>query len=150
MMAEGPLWAELTKLLKSQKLAVLSTHDRGQPYASLVAFAASEDGRRLLFSTARSTRKYHNLANDARVAMLIDNRSNTERDFHEATAATAVGVGRDVPLEALSQARALYLTRHPYLEGFVSSESCALVEVSVERYLVVNRFQNVLELRVAP
>jgi len=148
MIDEGPVWSELTKLLKSQRLAVLSTHDRGQPYASLVAFAASEDLGGLLFATARSTRKYHNLVNDARVAMLIDNRSNTECDFHEAMAATAIGLGREVDSGSLNRARALYLTRHPYLEGFVSSESCALVEVSVERYMVVNRFQNVFELRV--
>ena len=34
-------------LFKVQKLAVLSTHNSGQPYASLVAFVASEDLRQI-------------------------------------------------------------------------------------------------------
>jgi hypothetical protein len=33
----------LRELLSSQKLAVLSTHHSGQPYASRVAFACSDD-----------------------------------------------------------------------------------------------------------
>lgn len=147
MNPENSMWAELTNLLRSQRLAVLSTHDRGQPYASLVAFAASEDLKTLVFATSRTTRKYHNLARDARVAMLIDNRTNTELDFHAATAATVVGSAREVEKTA-GRARTVYLARHPYLEGFVNSESCALVELTVEKYLVVNRFQTVFEFRV--
>jgi len=32
----------LRELLSNQRLAVLSTHNSGQPYASLVAFACSD------------------------------------------------------------------------------------------------------------
>jgi heme iron utilization protein len=150
MTHEDTLRTELQDLLGSQRLAVLSTHDRGQPYASLVAFAATGDLSRILFATARTTRKFHNLANDARVALLIDNRSNTERDFHQAMAATAIGVSREIPPGEDHGLRDLYLSKHPYLEGFLNSDSCALVEVSVAKYLVVNRFQNVFELKVGP
>jgi heme iron utilization protein len=92
MAHEDNLRTELRALLGSQRLAVLSTHDEGQPYASLVAFATSSDLSRILFATARTTRKFHNMANDARVALLVDNRSNTERDFHQATAVTVIWV----------------------------------------------------------
>jgi len=51
----------LRKLLRSQLLAVLSTQNQGQPYASLVAFASSDDLKSLYFATSRSTRKYANL-----------------------------------------------------------------------------------------
>jgi uncharacterized pyridoxamine 5'-phosphate oxidase family protein len=143
-----PLKRQLRNLLESQKVAVLSTHDRGQPYASLVAFAVAADLKTIFFATGRTTRKFHNMGRDERVALLIDNRSNTERDFHEATAATAIGVSREVSSEEAVGARALYLEKHPYLEGFVTSETCALIEVSVRNYVVVNRFQSVFELRV--
>jgi hypothetical protein len=47
-----------------------------QPYASLMAFAATDDLKRLLFATERNTRKYANLVSNPRAALLVDNRSN--------------------------------------------------------------------------
>jgi nitroimidazol reductase NimA-like FMN-containing flavoprotein (pyridoxamine 5'-phosphate oxidase superfamily) len=70
------LKSRLEALLRTQQLGVLSTQYKGQPYASLVAFAATEDAKYLLFATTRSTRKYANMESDSRVAMLIDSRSN--------------------------------------------------------------------------
>ena len=72
---------DLIKLLRAQPLAVLSTQQEGQPYASLVAFVSSDDLTRLYFATIRSTRKFANIMKDSRVAMLIDNRSNNPADF---------------------------------------------------------------------
>jgi len=64
------------RLLDGQLLAVLGTHHAGAPYTSLVAFAATEDLRSLLFATSRATRKWANLTDDARASMLIDSRTN--------------------------------------------------------------------------
>ena len=44
----------LAELLASQHLAVLATHRDGQPYCSLVGFAASPDLKGLAFATTRS------------------------------------------------------------------------------------------------
>jgi len=79
----------LRELFSSQSLAVLATQDRGEPYGNLVAFAATEDLKHLLFATTRATRKYNNLTKNPRIAMVIDNRSNREEDFQRAMAATA-------------------------------------------------------------
>ncbi len=87
---------DLRKLLRSQPLAVLATQNQGQPYASLVAFASSDDLKSLYFATTRSTRKYANLSGDSRVAMLVDNRSNKASDFRWAMAATATGTAKEV------------------------------------------------------
>jgi len=51
----------IRKLFIDQKLAVLSTHRSGQPYASLVAFVGKEDLKEIFFVTSRSTRKHANL-----------------------------------------------------------------------------------------
>jgi hypothetical protein len=42
---------DLQELFITQPLAVLSTQSEGQPYASLVAFATSEDLKALFFAT---------------------------------------------------------------------------------------------------
>lgn len=140
----------LRALLQTQGLAVLSTQGGGQPYSSLVAFAVTPGLGELLFATTRTTRKFHNLASDPRVSLLVDNRTNREADFSEAMAATAVGPAQEVSGEALAALRPVYLARHPSLADFLAAPACALVRVRVEAYYVVQRFQEVRVLRPAP
>ena len=78
--------AVIRNLLESQQLAVLSTQNHGQPYCNLIAIAATDDLKYLLFATTRATRKYANLMADSRVAVLVDNRQNNPADFAEAAA----------------------------------------------------------------
>jgi nitroimidazol reductase NimA-like FMN-containing flavoprotein (pyridoxamine 5'-phosphate oxidase superfamily) len=139
------LLKELQELLASQKLAVLSTEEQGQPYSNLIAFTASEDLTFLLFATARSTRKYNNLRNEPRIAILIDNRRNDVIDFSEAKAVTLLGKALELREGEREPYENLYLSRHPHLRDFVSSPTCALFKVSVKRYILVSRFQEVKE-----
>lgn len=136
------------KLLRQQQLGVLSTVNDETPYASLVAFAASDDDSHLFFVTPRATRKFANLTANARVAMLINNSINQPEDFHQAAAVTAIGEAKTVAAQDLEAIRHQYLTKHPYLEAFAHSPSCELVAIQVERYIMVERFQNVTEYRV--
>jgi nitroimidazol reductase NimA-like FMN-containing flavoprotein (pyridoxamine 5'-phosphate oxidase superfamily) len=138
------------ELLASQPLAVLATHSDAGPYASLVAFAATDDLRHLLFATTRATRKFANLTADSRVAFLVDNRSNQESDFHEAVAATIMGSAEEVRSADRERLLGVYLGKHPHLREFVTSPTCAFFSVEVRTYYVVTRFQEVVELRIAP
>jgi len=138
----------LVQLFASQKLAVLSTHHNGQPYASLIAFTSSDDLKELFFATPRATRKYANLQADPRVALLIDSRSNQDSDIHRAIAVTAVGKAAEVTESEREKVLKLYLSKQPHLEEFVKSPSCALVQVTVATFYVVSRFQKVMELHV--
>jgi len=138
----------LHELFSSQKLAVLGTHQSGQPYGSLVAFAATPDLKNLFFATTRATRKFANLRADSRVSMVFDNRSNRVADFRKAVAATALGRAREIKGRDRIKFAKMYLTKHPHLKEFVSSPTCALVRIRVDVYIVVWRFQNVFELRL--
>ena len=138
----------LRELLISQPLGVLSTHDRGRPHASLVAFAVSEDLREVLFATPRTTRKFAHLTSDARVAILVDNRTNTPADFHRAVTVTARGTVDEIPHEEKEARLEPYLARHPHLSDFVRAPSCALMRLHVEGYTLVQRFQEVTEIRI--
>jgi general stress protein 26 len=140
----------LGELFRSQNLAALSTHQAGQPYASLVAFYASEDLKHIYFATPRSTRKYANLTADNRVAALINSSTNRASDFHQAIAVTAVGKAEEVEEAAKVDIIDHYLAKHPYLQDFVHSPSCALVRIAVNSYYMVKNFQNVVELRLVP
>jgi uncharacterized pyridoxamine 5'-phosphate oxidase family protein len=136
----------LAQLLASQNLAVLATQDQGQPYTSLVAFAASADMEFLYFATSRSTRKYANLLNNPNVAMMMDNRENRPSDFAEAMAATAVGGVEALAGNALAEPQKIFLQKHPHLAEFLAAPETALVRLNVSAYYVVTRFQDVVEL----
>jgi nitroimidazol reductase NimA-like FMN-containing flavoprotein (pyridoxamine 5'-phosphate oxidase superfamily) len=139
---------KLKDLFASQRLGVLATYGEGQPYSSLVAFVATNDLKYLVFATTRATRKYGNLLAESRVALLVDNRSNQDTDFHRAIAVTALGNAKEVKETERDRFLRLYLAKHPYLEEFVNAPTCALLKMSVDRYYMVNRFQNVMELHM--
>jgi hypothetical protein len=127
---------------------VLATQQKGQPYASLVAFAATPDLKELLFATARSTRKFANLTQDSRVSLLVDSRSNRDADIHQAVAVTVIGTAVEVEEMDRGGCLGIYLGKHPHLEEFVKAPSCALIRVRVDSYNLVSRFQKVMELHV--
>jgi len=138
----------LRELLESQLLGVLGTHHEGEPYTSLVGFAATEDLKHLLFATGKTTRKRANLVADARASILVDNRTNRPADFTEASAATAVGVVEEVSEAEWSEFDRVFLAKHPHLEAFVHSPSCARLRLGVSVYMVVTHFQHVIELHI--
>jgi uncharacterized protein YhbP (UPF0306 family) len=146
----GDIRRRITALLDSQWLAVLSTHHRGAPYASLVGFAAERDLRRIYFATPETTRKFRNISEDPRVALLVDSRTHRESDFHQASAVTAVGSAVCVDKSIDDAAVSLYLSRHPYLSDFLHAATTRLIRIDVERHLLVENFQQVMELRIQP
>jgi general stress protein 26 len=135
-------------LFKSQKLGVLSTSRSGQPYASLIAFYATEDLKWIYFSTPRSTRKFHNLIEEPRVSILVNSSTNQDADFHRAIAVTLVGHAAEADISSVPGIYENYLTKHPYLEDFVHSPTSAMVEVCARSYFLVQNFQHVTELHL--
>jgi general stress protein 26 len=142
------LHQQLSSLLESQNLAVLATHRSGQPYTSLVAFYATEDLRNLFFVTPKTTRKFENIKADPRVSILVNSSTNQTVDFHRAVSVTVVGEASEIVGSERQPILERYLKKHPHLEDFVRSPSCAVVRVSAKSYFMVQNFQNVMELHI--
>ncbi len=138
----------LRDLFRSQRFAVLATDDHGQPFASLMAFAATEDLGQIVVLTERATRKFANLKENARVALLIDDRENKGSDTQDSVAVTALGEAQEAAPDAGAPLLELYLARHPYLAAFAASPDCAIMRVKIKSYLLVSHFQKVIEWRV--
>ena len=85
---------------------------------------------------------------EAEPQLLIDSRSNRDSDFHQAVAATATGAVREINSAESEDFASRFLSRHPYLEAFVRSPSCARMVLDVNTYILVSRFQNVMELHI--
>jgi general stress protein 26 len=150
MISNDQFRKRLAELFGAQNLATLATHNDGQPYASLVAFHASEDLKHIWFVTPTTTRKFANLTADNRAAVMVNSSTNQASDFHLAISVTAIGKAEVIAGSEKKMILDLYLAKHPYLEEFVRSPSCALVQVAINSYYMVKNFQNVMELHLEP
>ena len=139
------LFRILKNLMESQRFAVLATDSQGQPHTFLMAFAVTHDLKQLVLVTERGTRKHTNVKSNKCVALLIDDRENKGSDTQEAVAITVIGEAQEVEGDERKNLLDLYLAKHPYLDGFASSPSSAIVRVKVKSYQVVRRFQEILE-----
>jgi uncharacterized protein YhbP (UPF0306 family) len=145
---EPSLEDKLKKLFISQKLGVLATQQKKNPYTSIVAFACSDDIRQIVFATHRTTRKFANIISNPSVSLFIDNRSNRAIDFRKAIGVTVLGSVRQVRKNRNSKLMKLYLSKHPELDSFLDSKSCAFLCIDVKSFYVVERFQNVTEVHL--
>jgi len=139
---------DIKDLLARQPLAVLATQGEGQPYTSLMAYAYTEDLRFLVVATTMSTRKHRNILGESRVALLVDDRSNNGEDFQNATAVTIVGEAFEVGQHEREYYSRLYLDRYPALENFLTSTSTVFLKIDVYNYLLVSKFEDVVEYQV--
>ncbi len=139
---------ELARLLDTRFTGVLATSAEDRPYASLVAFAVFEDMKELVFATPRQTRKYDNLKTNPHVAILIDDRAGDPSDIRSAAAVTAAGTAREAEGRERRERIAIYESRHANLKEFVRLDSTALFSISVQEYILVSRFQDVI--RISP
>lgn len=148
-MNEREIRTRIVQLLDSQLLAVLATQRGEQPYANLIAFSPSPDLTTILFATPKPSRKYTNLQLNPHVSLLIDNRNNQESDFHEAVAVTVIGSCTELAKEDFPDKISRYLERHPYLTNFIQSPTTAVMEIAARHYIMVSRFQQVMELHLS-
>ena len=139
----------IQSLLQSQSLGVLATRGEEYPYCTLVGFAGTEDLRYIIFATLRNTRKYANIRSYPMISILIDSRSNRVEDFKDAMALTVLGNAHEAKGEEKEKLSGLYLARHPHLKEFLLDPDCALMVLEVERYIMVTRFQQVMEMDVS-
>ena len=148
MKTDPSLEDKLKKLFSSQKLGVLATQQKKNPYTSLVAFACSDDMRQFVFATPKATRKFANIISNPSVSFFIDNRSNRAIDFRKAIGVTALGSVRQIRKNKNSKLMKLYLSKHPQLDSFLASKSCAFLCIDVKSFYIVERFQNVTEVHL--
>lgn len=135
---------KIREVLDGQAFGVLCTQGMGQPYGSLVAYSFTEDLKNLFFATPRATRKYMLLRRCDRVSMVIDTRSRYPREMKKIQALTVTGRAKEMPAGDMCDRAVRCLgERHPYLEGFLESESTARFRIRVTRYFHVTRFQEV-------
>ena len=145
-MTQNSLRQCIKAMLNNQYLAVLATHTGSSPYTSLVGFMASQDLKEIYFATFINTRKYHNINKHPQVSLLIDSRTNRRDDFKNSSALTIIGDTETVPHVQRDKIISLYLDKFSHLRDFIDDPQCALMRITVAKYILVQRFQEVFEL----
>ena len=69
-------------------------------------------------------------------------------DTEEAVAVTVLGRASEAGPGERDSLLPLFLAKHPHLEDFVTSPTCALITVQVDTYLVVQQFREVREIKM--
>jgi len=141
-----PVLERLNAMDKDQLHAVLATELDGQPYTSMIAYALSPDKKGIVFATPRKTQKYKNILKNNRVSLLIDTRSNTEKDYMSAESLTILG--NAIPVrkgEKWSKLAGVLIRKHPNLNEIIHSPETKLIFVKITRCIHVTRFQTVSE-----
>jgi nitroimidazol reductase NimA-like FMN-containing flavoprotein (pyridoxamine 5'-phosphate oxidase superfamily) len=124
--------------------AVLATDAAGQPYTSLVAYALTPDMKGVLFATPKGTRKYRNILKNPRVSLLIDTTTNTPKDYMKAESVTMLGNARPIRRgKTRTELAAIFLKKHPKLEGIIHSREIALIFIKISKCIHVTKFQSV-------
>ena len=136
------------RFLTLQKIAVLATGDKKGLYQSLVAFTVSADLKQIVFATERGTRKYANMKAKPAVALLVDDRVNTNNDFYKTTAITisgkAVEIGGGDGIRLLKK----HIDRHRRIRDFLKSEKCVIFRITTKAFYVITSFKNVETLMI--
>ena len=63
-------------------------------------------------------------------------------------AVTVIGKAQLIAQSERPEYEKIYLQRHPYLEKFLASPTTAFVKIAVSHYVLVSRFQDVMEYRL--
>lgn len=145
-MDRAELTVRVRKLLWDQLFGVLATTGEDGPHTTIVSFAVADNLTSIVFPTPRATRKYRNLMTNAGVSLFVDDRQNNSAALGDIHGIEARGIAREIPNEERGLYEPLYCARHPGLAEFTMNS--ALIRISVQRYDVVFRFQNVYVLEV--
>ena len=129
--------------LRTNDLGVLATEGDGQPHASLIAVTPMDDCVHLIFATYRSTRKYKNLINNGKLAILFENRSIKSLSEPYITVVTAFGYAKEVDIAVSDLVRNAHLLRHPELESFLLETDCTIFVVKVNAYQMVRGIDDI-------
>jgi len=137
MSKQIPILEYVKEVIQANRFAVLATECDGQPYASLLAVTATNDYLKLIFATYRNTRKYANLIQNGKIAILFENRGTNKGEIQNITVLTALGQAEEINCVIPDMDMKAHLLRHPELEKFLLSAECAVFRMKVNAYQIV-------------
>lgn len=127
--------ADVRRLLRTQRFAVLATSSGAGPHASLIAFAPVDEGGSIVFLTPRHSAKFRNICRNPNVSMVIDERPGSGVEIEGACGMTVTGTVRALTRAESASASAAFFRRHREFRRYLKQEDVVLLRIEVNRYL---------------
>lgn len=132
------MFNRMMSLLRGKDVCALATASGEGPHASLMAYVASPDGRRVWMVSESDTRKVRNLQYQPRVCLLVDTREMLENGGR-AQALTVFGSCRVlVAGPERDAALAEVVRRRPLLKELADSPGSVALEVQIDEMLLLD------------
>jgi len=138
----------IRNMASKELFGVFATSVSDVPYTTLIAFVLQDDLKKLFFATPRDTKKFKNLTINEKVSFHVQNSNNSPKDIGSAIGITITGKASECSKNKSEEAITSYLLKHPQMREFIYALNTALISIDIERYDVVERFQNVTVLKV--
>jgi len=138
----------IRNITSEELFGILATSVNDTPYTNLIAFVLQDDLKKLFFATPRDTKKFKHLTINEKVSFHIHNSKNSHEDTGNAIGITITGSAFEYSKKNSEKVKKLYLLKHPQMKEFISTPNIAFISVDIERYDVVERFQNVTVLKM--
>jgi nitroimidazol reductase NimA-like FMN-containing flavoprotein (pyridoxamine 5'-phosphate oxidase superfamily) len=137
-MDDPSLSERMAGLLRAKDVAVLATMSAEGPHASLMAYVAAPDGKRLWMASEGDTRKVRNLRAEPRVSLLVDTREMLGKRGR-VQALTVFGLCRVLEAGAERDAALAEVARRcPLLRELAASPGAVALEVAVTGMLLLD------------
>jgi hypothetical protein len=127
--------ADIRRLLRVQRFAVLATSGATAPLASIIAFAPVDEGVGLVFLTPRNSAKYRNIEKNPNVSLVIDERPGSGGGIESACGITVTGTIRAVVRGETGRASEAFFGRHRRFKRYVKERDVVLLRIDVSEYL---------------
>lgn len=127
---------KMKKLVRDNGFCVLATVTKNVPHCSLMSYVPDRACREIYMMTRRGTKKYHNLAANRNVSLLIDTREEgCGTDRARIKALTVSGVFTAIGDKAKKKlVRQKLLRKHPQLQPFANDPDAEVFAVKVKSF----------------
>ena len=126
---------EITKdvknLLKNEKLCTIATCVENKPYLSLMNFTYVEGENKVILSTRRNSKKYHNILKNKQISLLLFS-SDSE------LSATFLGTAKTIAGKKEKLYREMHMNKNN-MPQFILGDHIGLVVFSIEQIIVSNK-----------
>jgi len=140
---QSPIREYIGYIINTGRFAVLATEFDGQPHTSKIAITPFGSFRQMIFATYRNTRKFRNLENNNKVAVLIEGEYVNMNGLKESVVLTIIGHAAEISMAENEAASHAHLKRHPEMESFILSSDCALIKVIAQSYQFVSGIDDI-------
>jgi uncharacterized pyridoxamine 5'-phosphate oxidase family protein len=138
----------IRNITSEELFGILATSVNDVPYTNLIAFVLQDDLKKLFFATPRDTKKFKNIIANKKISFHVHNSKNSYEDTGNAIGITITGRAFEYSKENSEKVKDLYLLKHPQMKEFFYAINIAFISVDIERYDVVEKFQNVTVLKM--